>query len=95
VVIQRCSSAGLLHEVLHGVNSGLRFARSWRALAIWVLFAPGAFLQCSCGASSNLFGKVGVVDFSGPGDRTDQALNIRSASICEEAFGNLAVAVVA
>ena len=37
-----------------------------------------------------MFGKVGVVDFSGPGDRTDQALNIRSASICEEAFGNLA-----
>jgi len=42
-----------------------------------------------------LLGKVGVVDCSGQGDRTDQALNIRSASICEEAFGNLAVAVVA
>ncbi len=94
MVIQRCSSAGLLHEALHGVNSGLRFART--CLGYLGPIRPRMrFYNAAAALVCILLGKVGVVDCSGQGDRTDQALNIRSASICEEAFGNLAVAVVA
>ena len=69
---------------MHDTVQATSWQRPWTTGELWTLPRGGRRVTKANWPSSEV--SAGI---------TDQALNIRSASICEEAFGNLAVAVVA